>query len=302
MNFGEVLSRAWQIIWKHKILWIFGIMAGCAGNGGSAPNIQYSFSTELPPQISAYLDGFPPEQIPLWIGLAVVVILILVAVSIFFGTIGRIGIIRGTLQVEQSTPQLSFSELFRGSLPYFWRVFALVLLVSIVIFLVVLIVSIPIVLLTAVTFGFALLCFLPFICLLVPLAWLVQAYIELGIVSIVADNLGITAALQRAWTMVSNNFGAVILMALILILGIGAIGGLIISAPLLLVLAPVLSITFFSSANAVPFVALISILCLVIYLPLLIVLSGILRSYISSAWTLTYLRLTPMLTGGGAGI
>ena len=35
-NFGEVLTRAWQIIWKHKVLWIFGILASCSrGNGGS---------------------------------------------------------------------------------------------------------------------------------------------------------------------------------------------------------------------------------------------------------------------------
>ena len=38
-NFGEVLTRAWQIIWKHKVLWIFGILASCGrgsggGNGG----------------------------------------------------------------------------------------------------------------------------------------------------------------------------------------------------------------------------------------------------------------------------
>src|SRR5437773_2631742 len=26
-NFGEILTRAWQIIWKHKILWVFGILA-----------------------------------------------------------------------------------------------------------------------------------------------------------------------------------------------------------------------------------------------------------------------------------
>jgi hypothetical protein len=30
----------------------------------------------------------------------------------------------------------------------------------------------------------------------------------------------------------------------------------------------------------------------VLYLPVLLVLSGILRAYIGSAWTLTYLRLT----------
>ena len=35
MDYGEVLSRAWRIIWKHKVLWIFGIMAGCtSGSGG----------------------------------------------------------------------------------------------------------------------------------------------------------------------------------------------------------------------------------------------------------------------------
>ena len=33
-NFGEVLTRAWQIIWKHKVLWIFGILASCARGGG----------------------------------------------------------------------------------------------------------------------------------------------------------------------------------------------------------------------------------------------------------------------------
>jgi hypothetical protein len=33
-------------------------------------------------------------------------------------------------------------------------------------------------------------------------------------------------------------------------------------------------------------------LCFLAYLPVLLVLSGILRAYIESAWTLTYMRLT----------
>ena len=33
-NFGEVLTRAWQIIWKHRVLWIFGILASCGRGGG----------------------------------------------------------------------------------------------------------------------------------------------------------------------------------------------------------------------------------------------------------------------------
>ncbi len=33
-NFGEVLTRAWQITWKYKVLWIFGILASCSRGGG----------------------------------------------------------------------------------------------------------------------------------------------------------------------------------------------------------------------------------------------------------------------------
>ena len=37
MNYGEVLSSAWKTIWKHKVLWIFGILAGLgAGSGGGS--------------------------------------------------------------------------------------------------------------------------------------------------------------------------------------------------------------------------------------------------------------------------
>jgi len=46
-NFGEVLTRAWQITWKYKVLWIFGILAGCTnggggGGGGGGGNSGYS--------------------------------------------------------------------------------------------------------------------------------------------------------------------------------------------------------------------------------------------------------------------
>ena len=41
-NFGEVLTRAWQITWKYKVLWIFGILAGCTnGGGGGGGNSGY---------------------------------------------------------------------------------------------------------------------------------------------------------------------------------------------------------------------------------------------------------------------
>ncbi len=32
MDFGNILTRAWQISWKHKALWLFGILAACGGS------------------------------------------------------------------------------------------------------------------------------------------------------------------------------------------------------------------------------------------------------------------------------
>lgn len=34
MNYGEILSKTWKVIWKHKILWLFGVLAGCSASGG----------------------------------------------------------------------------------------------------------------------------------------------------------------------------------------------------------------------------------------------------------------------------
>ena len=35
IDLGKILARSWQIIWNHKVLWIFGILAGFAsGRGG----------------------------------------------------------------------------------------------------------------------------------------------------------------------------------------------------------------------------------------------------------------------------
>src|SRR5215207_66302 len=135
-NFGEVLTRAWQIIWKHRVLWIFGILAGCSqggsrfnsgsngGNGGYGTG-----STNFPPQLERFFEIIS-QNATAFIGLAVALVCIFWIVSIFLGTIGRIGLIRGTWQVEGGMQNLIFGQLFSESTPYFWRIFGLSLVVS----------------------------------------------------------------------------------------------------------------------------------------------------------------------------
>ena len=299
MDFGNVLTRAWRIIWDHKVLWIFGILAGCGGaNGGASGNFRTTFQgNELPPGIQRFFNQFaalPNWQIALIVGAIVLAALVLVVLAIFFGTIGRIGVIRGTYDVEQGVARLSFSDLFDDTLPFFWRVFGLNLLVGIAGFIVVILLIFIFGLFTIFTLGIGLLCLIPLICLLVPLGWLVGVIVEQAIIAMVVENLGLSDGVRRGWEVFKNNFGSMIVMALILYLGVNLIVGFIIALPLALVISPIIFGAAIGTNRALGGSILTAAICFILYLPVLIVLSGILRSYIESAWTLTYLRLTGM--------
>ena len=36
MNHTNLISRAWRITWRHKVLWIFGILLALTGGGEAA--------------------------------------------------------------------------------------------------------------------------------------------------------------------------------------------------------------------------------------------------------------------------
>jgi hypothetical protein len=153
-GFRIVLKRAWQIIWKFKILWLFGILASCGQSATSGSNVSYQFpGGNLPPRVERFFNQPDPGTIALIIGIGIIVFLVVIVLAILFGTIGRIGLIRGTVKAEQGTGRLTFGELWRDGLTYFWRVFGLNLLIGIVIFLVFLALFIPGVILTALTLG-----------------------------------------------------------------------------------------------------------------------------------------------------
>jgi len=56
MDYGNVLSRAWQIIWKHKVLWIFGILAAATAEAVAAAAI-----SAIPPRRKPH-NGCSPSS------------------------------------------------------------------------------------------------------------------------------------------------------------------------------------------------------------------------------------------------
>jgi membrane-anchored glycerophosphoryl diester phosphodiesterase (GDPDase) len=292
-NFGEVLTRAWQIIWKHKVLWIFGIFAGCGrgggggsggtGGGGTGPGNQpFPELERTMNQLGQWISDNP------WIvAVFVLLVIVLVILSIFLGTIGRIGLIRGTYRAEAGAERLNFGEVFSESTPYFWRVFGL----SLLIFLIALLVFLPLVLggtlFSVVTAGIGMLCLLPLICLLVPLLWALSVVIEQANVAIVLENLSIGDGFRRGWEVVRANVGPILILTLIIFIGSGVVG-FIIAIPLIAAVFPLI----FGAASNNTSPIWITVVCCALYFPILLILSGILNAYVQSVWTLTYMRLT----------
>lgn len=308
-NFGEVLTRAWQIIWKYKVLWIFGILAGCSrggggGSGGGGGNTGFETQApDLPPQMERWFRIIA-ENATQYILIAITVLCLIWIVVLFLGTIGRIGLIRGTAQAEGGAGKLIFGQLFSESTPYFWRMFGLSLVIGLpVLILVAILIAgllsfiVPLSVSSGIgserpPFGF--LAVIPFfaacMCLLVPVMLVVGLIVRQAENAIVLEDLGVFPALSRGWEVFRRNLGPIILMAVILAV-IGIVAGLIIAIPVFIIIFPTMVAFFLGEArNWTPMV--IMSVCICIYIPISMVLNGILTSYIESAWTLTYMRLT----------
>jgi len=308
MDFGEVLGKAWRIIWKHKVLWIFGIFAGCGsgsggGGGGGGSGWRQGGDAQQPftPGTISEIERFFASAVD-WIGnnlwivvLVVLVVLILVVLSIFLGTIGRIALIRGTFKADGGAEKLPFGELFRESRPYFWRVFLLSLLLGVALMAI----FVPLALFGALTAGVGFLCMLPLICVLVPLVWVASIVIQQANAAMVIEDLSMMDGVRRGWQVVKKNVGPVLLIWLITAV-IGFVAGIVIALPILITVIPA-GIAFATSKGELPTTALIVAgLCFVLYLPVLLVAQGILTAYVESVWALTFMRLTRPKEGTGS--
>ncbi|WKZ37213.1 MAG: hypothetical protein QY332_04635 [Anaerolineales bacterium] len=294
-NLGEVLTRAWQIIWKHKILWVFGVFAvfasgGGGGGGGGGGSSYQTGSEDFPFSTSEMERGFQQvgqflEQ-NLWIILVAVVFIILLSLLFYaLGIMGRIGLIQGAYKVEKGAEHLAFAELWSESMPYFWRIFGLNFLIG----LAVAVLLVPLVLFGVITAGVGFLCILPLICILIPISWVVMVILEQAQAAIVVENLGMWEGFKRGWEIVKTNAVNFIILGLVLFVG-GAVIGIVIAFPIIIAVVPLAIGANSLEETLMPLY--IALACCALYIPVLYLLTGILTAYIQSVWTLTYLRLS----------
>jgi hypothetical protein len=326
MDHTQILRRAWELTWRYRVLWVFGILlALTTSRGGGNNGFQYSFGREdlfapggplfgpgTPPRIPAEIVG---TLIALGIGLACLV-LVLVVISVVVRYVAETSLIRLVDDHETTGERRRVGEGFRlGWSPIAWRLFLIDLLIGVpvaVIFVILFLVALAPLLLwttrsnaagavgTLATIGLAFLFVLLAIVVAVVLTLLARFFRR----ACALDGLGVVESIRHGFGVVRDHFRDVAIMWLIMVgVSLGA-GVLFFVAALLLVglgllagVVPALvvgGLASLVSEGAVPWILAAAVgapvFLMVLILPLLF-LSGLFEIFKSSVWTLTYRQL-----------
>ena len=294
MDISVIFKRAWEITWKHKGLWVLGILANCSGGGSQgSSNIsripEYNVGGGEFPQIERWLQSIPEET---WVAIGIAVVCGLLLLALVFwvlAAIGNGGLIAG-FQMAETGETVTLASAFQQGIRYFWKLLVIQLILGLASLVVFAPVIIGMVLLTILTLGIGLICLIPLICLLVPMGITISIYTLLTQIALIVEELDIAAAFRRAWEVFRSNPGQVIVMGLILGVG-GFVIGLILAIPFVLMVLPfVVGLIVGTDTSSLAGLS-VTIIGILLYLPVLLVAGGIMRTFIAGSWTLTYRSL-----------
>jgi hypothetical protein len=251
MDFGRVFSRAWEISWNNKYLFILGFLAALGGGaGGSRPQFNYSFSGgNLPPDFEQNIERAIATALPL--------ILAAGCLALFVGLIfwlirltAQAGLISATWRLDTGE-KVRFGEAFSAGTGYLPRMlginillfgpFWLIGLVGLAIFIAsfgAYFTALPDTggggPLGALGGAFALvgLCAAVVACLLIPVWVIVAVVYAFAQRGAVVQDLDVVGSIRHGWNVVTENVGDVLLLV-IFFLVLGIVFGIVVSLLLL---------------------------------------------------------------------
>ena len=285
LDFGGVLRRAWQLTWNYKILWLFGIFsAALAGSAGNGPGNNFPLDFNNPQRsLPVQMRDIDPN-IALLIVLGVIVLVIVIGIALFLLSIYSRGALIGGLLTADKQSRVSFGEASAFGRKYFLTVLGIGLVVWVL----------------GLLLGFmsiflvATLCLAPLACIGFIVIALLGVYARLAQITAISDEVGLSEALPRAWRFITANLASVLIMGLILVI-IQALLGFVLALPAVGIAFPAI-LAAAGYANDSPLAGgaglAIAGLCVVVYIPFLILVCGIVETWVMAAWTLTYKHLT----------
>ncbi|NWF63488.1 MAG: hypothetical protein HXY38_04200 [Chloroflexi bacterium] len=279
MNFdyGNVLTRALQITWRHKSFWLFimlpMLIASVMFIAFAAPVLFISETDELMGLVVA--------------GWAAVAVLGAIA-SFIASTAGNTSLMLGILRVERGTGSTAFMDLVRDGFQYFGRTLAVILILQLSVGLALTIFFLIVFLLTVVTMGIASICMQPVMILLTPVSFLVVAIMDGALVAVIEENLGAWQAVNRAFQVVRHHVWKFVILTLIIYFGSTILSSIFIFPAIIPVMAAPIMI---DTETIEPIILLFVGLFACLFVPLMTIVSGIIGTFMTAALGISYLRL-----------
>lgn len=231
IDYPYILRRAWQMLWKQRALWLFGLLAGLTG----LPRFQFDLSgaIELLPdpaqeRVIAFASG---PYFPLVVTLVVLLLLVVSFAGLVLNALGRGALVQQANEIENGRT-LSIREGWQAARRRLWPLFWLVLLLVLPTFLATVAGFIPYfiiayrfylpfaspdapapILQSLVSF-FA--CLVPGACLGLLLAIPTRLLLRLAVCACVLEERSAWGSLGRAWMIVRRQPGPVLLLWLVM--------------------------------------------------------------------------------------
>ncbi|HSO10864.1 MAG TPA: hypothetical protein VLT51_00720 [Anaerolineales bacterium] len=286
-DFGEILTRAGQITWKHKILWLF-----------SALPVLLSFLILPLVFLPIFLSDFDPYGEPFFVDQPAY-ILLFIGFSFFISILSFVlyaisssSVTVGVVQVEGGIEKLETAKLFDDGKKYWMRILGVMLLIGLAISLVFLVIFGCMSLIGAVTMGLGFICMQPLFLLMYPVMIVLYGFIEESQAAVVVDDLGVTDAIRRGWELVKANFWRILLISFIVYLGVGILSSIVV-APFMI---PFFFMPFFMDVTQpqtdMRAMMLVTGGISLLLVPVMALVQGVSITFLKTTYTLVYLRLT----------
>jgi hypothetical protein len=306
MDYGKVLSRAWEITWRWKVLWILGFLVSLGSGGGGGGSPSYTFTGE---DIEKWTyDYMAPEAIAgiLAVVAGVVCLAFVVAIALWvISVIARGGLIAGVQQVEDEG-STSFLQAWRVGRGKFWTLFGIGILAAIPMLIMVLVLVVVLVVGIFGAVGFsdtaealaggsilaAVACGCGMFCGMIILAIVLEQIRVYAERAAILEDMGWVDAFKRGWEVLKENVGPTIIFWFIF-LGIGLFFAALVIGGMFVLAIPML--VAFSNVDPGPWLA-VPFCCggLIVFI-IAILVNAIVQTFTSATWTLAYREMTGLV-------
>jgi len=318
MNYGDILSRSWRIVWKYKFMILLGFLAALGSGMNTGSNFNYTAD-------SSDFQNFPftnwpgtmpdPSQVmavigALAVGLGCLALIVGIALWILRLT-AEAGLIDAASRLDAGQ-KVTFGEAMRAGWGKIWSLLGLGLLmfgiVAAIILVVVLIFGVSIGgtvaggiaagedmagLFTALGAGLVgLLCCV--ICGIALLALVLTVIYIFAQRAIVLEDRGVFDAISRGWEIIRANLGEVIILLIIFMFL-----GFVVSAIVALVSLPLAALSFgpgawrlFSGASLGPLEIILMVVGGLAWIVIVAAIRSFYTAFSSSAYTLAFQEFT----------